>query len=1043
MNKKKVILSSLVTIGCCASLMGGATYALFTSSTETGIEITSGTVDVTAKVGDITTHTPNAIDATTKVITDNSEYGNPAVSAEFDGTTNVLSIKNIMPGDVVTVPVTIANQGTVAYNWRMTITPDSSSDSDLIDQLIIGVTTTDSDGNTSTEYYSSLETAYKACSKDSDGKIKDEEITLTIELPTYATNASQGKSASLTLAVEAIQGNATASSEETAKHVYKVTSQDEITALFDSKTTNGEFESGETIVFDCVYDSTNNSYSNPWSGTNAFAATIETEAETTIYLEGYTVDSLTINAPNAEVYLNGEKYTNVTVAAAAENSVYVSAPVGTLTLNEGHVVLEKTASVTTLNVEVSSKAEKDTFVDVEGATVEKIEVKATENEKVTPAVNIQEKSTVTNVTLQTGTITVGEGAEVEKLTVAPTSTTKTAPAVTVAENATVSDLIIDNKENTTAEIKIENNGTVNLNVADGASVDKVEMDGEGVTESLITTAAQLTAAIALGETVDCKLGANITADVQIAAGKTVKLDLNGYTLANSESDTITNYGTLTITGEGTIDNVTHRKAALLNYGTATLDGGTFTRSKENGKTDTSDGGNSWYVMVNYGKMTITGATVEGTSGFSSLVENGFYNNDTYTAAKENITSDSIATLVIEDGTFSGGLNTIKNDDLGNLTINGGTYTNYTQYCVLNWNVAEITNGTFDGSKATATVCTSACEPTITGVTGDIDSGKLTIEGGTFIAADGGYALRISHSSDTAEIYPTVTYGEGMKALTTVHTVSSEQGLRNAISYALSGDTLYISKNITLTSTLEITENITLTAAEGATVTGKYLIWVHGESEDDKVTVNISGGSYKSTDGNTFTVSCYGTLIFNDGTVESQEACVAVGAKKDSDTKQVCKYSGNGTLIVNGGTFTSKDNAVILTNGTVDNGSYTMGGNTIEIKGGTFNANISSSGYIACGIYVANKDIVTVTGGTFNISGGVGVAVRGGETTIGADVTFNITSVEGRESGKVGDGSQSVAAGYVIVVDKVSGYPDTANITYTYANATDTNVKVYA
>ena len=66
-----------------------------------------------------------------------------------------------------------------------------------------------------------------------------------------------------------------------------------------------------------------------------------------------------------------------------------------------------------------------------------------------------------------------------------------------------------------------------------------------------------------------------TEDITISAGK-VTLNLNGKTLTNSSSDTITvaKGAELTIEGAGTVDNVTHAKAALVNYGTAVLKGGT-------------------------------------------------------------------------------------------------------------------------------------------------------------------------------------------------------------------------------------------------------------------------------------------------------------------------------------------------------------------------------------------------------------------------------------------------------------------------------------
>lgn len=72
------------------------------------------------------------------------------------------------------------------------------------------------------------------------------------------------------------------------------------------------------------------------------------------------------------------------------------------------------------------------------------------------------------------------------------------------------------------------------------------------------------------------------------------LDLNGHTLQNPQNaaDTVQiDLGaTLTITGNGTIDNITHQRAAIYNNGTLTIENGTFKRSLEDG----SPKGNSYY-----------------------------------------------------------------------------------------------------------------------------------------------------------------------------------------------------------------------------------------------------------------------------------------------------------------------------------------------------------------------------------------------------------------------------------------------------------------
>ena len=62
---------------------------------------------------------------------------------------------------------------------------------------------------------------------------------------------------------------------------------------------------------------------------------------------------------------------------------------------------------------------------------------------------------------------------------------------------------------------------------------------------------------------------DVTESVTIPEGTTITLDLGEFTLTNTDKqDTITNNGTLTVTGNGTVDNVSHAKTALQNNGTA-------------------------------------------------------------------------------------------------------------------------------------------------------------------------------------------------------------------------------------------------------------------------------------------------------------------------------------------------------------------------------------------------------------------------------------------------------------------------------------------
>ena len=336
-------------------------------------------------------------------------------------------------------------------------------------------------------------------------------------------------------------------------------------------------------------------------------------------------------------------------------------------------------------------------------------------------------------------------------------------------------------------------------------------------------------------------GATITLDKDytedITIDKALTIDLNGKKLTNSAGDTITvnANGNLTITGNGTVDNVTHGKAALRikENGKATLNGGYFNRSLENGKSGTEPGGNSFYTLINHGELTINDGAVVTTASesstlgrYSSLVENGYQSHDDRT---------NNPTLTINGGTFKGGLNTIKNDDNGITNIYGGKCENYFQACVQNHHKATIHNGEFsaDVSSAWSVMnCGAKCaynenhdahELIITNgnFKGNVRAnvGKVKIEGGSFEASfteEGNATIEISggtfnsdvteYAGDTLVVENNGTYYVGGTA-------------RDAIENATSG-----------TFTVKKAEN-------GTSLTVKPGVTVENGMNDGKVTVN--------------------------------------------------------------------------------------------------------------------------------------------------------------------------------------------------------------
>lgn len=254
--------------------------------------------------------------------------------------------------------------------------------------------------------------------------------------------------------------------------------------------------------------------------------------------------------------------------------------------------------------------------------------------------------------------------------------------------------------------------SVKLNITGNSTINGAFVNGDGekgkatiVTESgTYSDLANAVAYAADGATI--KLAADTQKDVVIPENTTVTLDLNGHKLTNASGHTITNYGNLTVTGSGTVDNVTHGKGALYNKSgaTAILNGGTFTRSQEAGTYEPyGDNGNSWYTIQNDGTMTINAGTTVTTrlndsgkavGGYSSLIRNGG-------------NAGTAPTLLINGGHFNGGINTVKNDAGGTLTIKGGDFSNTTQYVIMNWNIADIYDGTFEANSTASAVLFSA------------------------------------------------------------------------------------------------------------------------------------------------------------------------------------------------------------------------------------------------------------------------------------------------------------------------------------------------
>ncbi len=400
---------------------------------------------------------------------------------------------------------------------------------------------------------------------------------------------------------------------------------------------------------------------------------------------------------------------------------------------------------------------------------------------------------------------------------------------------------------------------------------------------------------ALDDGATIKLEKDYNEDIRIAKEKTLTLDLNGHTLTNVEDHTITNYGTLTIIdssdeGKGTVDNVTHAKAALHNAEDAkvTLRGGSFTRSKEAGNSAESSGGNSFYTLQNYGTMTVfEGVSVsqgpDEKGQFSSLVENGYYNG----AGKTNTPK-----MVIEGGTFIGGLNTIKNDDRGELEINGGIFMNYAQAMVQNHNVAKITEGTFTAAESgKITYAVDNC-----GCAAEMDKGTLTITGGKFSGSTYGVYDRSTQS-------PVVSISGGI----------------------FSADNAAVAKHN------DSNANISITGGEFNTDVSAFV--ADGYIQHEGVVVPLTVENAVAQVGEKY----YATLEAAFAQIPANNTKTTITLLKDAQGGGVqVKDQQNVVLDLNGHTYTV-GSPTVGSAGTETNGFQLLKGSTVTIRNGTVKA----------------------------------------------------------------------------------------------------------
>ncbi len=209
--KKKALLSSILTIALCFSLIAGSTFALFTSEDKVNIAVNAGTVKMTADLADLRTSSLDTPEGEWY----NDGHFTAGGKATFEG--GKLTLDRIVPGDKVSFRVVGKNESNVNIKYRVKIA--CTEGEALMAGLVVTV------GN---EQPITGLAAYTGAWCELSAKQDMPSLAVSIELPAEAGNVYQGKSASISVTVEAVQGNAAVSGQ--AEVTYLVATKERLTA---------------------------------------------------------------------------------------------------------------------------------------------------------------------------------------------------------------------------------------------------------------------------------------------------------------------------------------------------------------------------------------------------------------------------------------------------------------------------------------------------------------------------------------------------------------------------------------------------------------------------------------------------------------------------------------------------------------------------------------------------------------------------------------------------------------------------------------------
>ena len=538
------------------------------------------------------------------------------------------------------------------------------------------------------------------------------------------------------------------------------------------------------------------------------------------------------------------------------------------------------------------------------------------------------------------------------------------------------------------------------------------------------------------------LKGNVSEQVNVPEGKTVELDLNGYKLSytgtetNNLKATIKNEGVLTISdsskaGNGMVEAVegtpNTTTSVVANLGTLTINGGTL-------KVTCNVSNYGYYVINNAGSVVVSGGKVLMDENLAkqsintSVIKNG---NDDLTGTNTKLGNDikkydgKTASLIISGGEFVSPTY-IKNCENGIIEVTGGTFTvpdvataSWNQSIFFNYGDLTISGGEFNTKTTNNTDKTIG--PVWAGIWDAVPS-KVTVTGGTFTMDASDVLVYTYVLSDVKDAqlpkkvdgFEISVSSDVAKKVPNVATIpASTKNLAIPVSMDVGGNTLDAS--LTAGNVVNITYNDGLIVGDLSRGTGNNYV-------SGKVTLNVMPtGTLVVCNGSEIVVpnGTTGTNVVNlGGTIKDTAGKTIKAEKKAVDGITTVEELNNALAIgadVENVDVTLKDKEAITVSGSTLSGTIKFGsdsvnfdkvkgdfkiygGNSVDVRGNITGGTIGVTAgavEIISGKVVADTTIIAASGATVRFSdvtvnSGVKLTLKGeGTFTVVADKAFNL------------------------------------------------------